>query len=159
MALDDVRVEPNEIEKSGDYDLEGLFVHLSAMEASVPACVVSKSYVRSSKPLIRHAGSPRSVAPTYPVERAMTEYEIEVLAYSLWEARGRPDGSSQEDWLNAEAELHRHASEQSIVDESSKESFPSSDAPGSHLPDEPPSNSDAKWAASAAAQAKPDNSC
>jgi hypothetical protein len=27
------------------------------------------------------------------------------LAYSYWEARGRQNGSPEEDWLNAEAEL------------------------------------------------------
>ncbi len=26
-------------------------------------------------------------------------------AYEIWESRGRPDGTSVEDWLNAEAEL------------------------------------------------------
>jgi hypothetical protein len=33
------------------------------------------------------------------------------------------------------------------VDESGEESFPASDPPSSHLPDEPPSNAAAKWAA------------
>jgi len=27
------------------------------------------------------------------------------LAYSYWEARGRQDGSAEEDWLRAEAEI------------------------------------------------------
>lgn len=33
------------------------------------------------------------------------------------------------------------------VDESLQETFPASDPPASHLPDEPPSNAEAKWAA------------
>jgi uncharacterized membrane protein len=37
------------------------------------------------------------------------------------------------------------------IDESLQETFPASDPPASHLPDEPPSNADAKWAAARAA--------
>ena len=37
------------------------------------------------------------------------------------------------------------------VDESVSESFPASDAPASRLPDEPPVNAEAKWAAARAA--------
>jgi hypothetical protein len=44
---------------------------------------------------------------------------------------------------------HRATSER--VDESGLESFPASDPPASRLPDEPPSNADAKWAAARAA--------
>jgi hypothetical protein len=33
--------------------------------------------------------------------------EIARLAYSLWEARGGVDGSAEEDWLAAEAELRQ----------------------------------------------------
>jgi hypothetical protein len=33
------------------------------------------------------------------------------------------------------------------VDQSSEQSFPASDPPGTHLPDVPPSNVDAKWEA------------
>jgi hypothetical protein len=36
-----------------------------------------------------------------------TDEQIANLAYSLWEARGGPDGSPEEDWLAAEAELRR----------------------------------------------------
>ena len=31
--------------------------------------------------------------------------EVEKLAYALWQARGCPDGSPEEDWLGAEREL------------------------------------------------------
>lgn len=31
--------------------------------------------------------------------------KIEALAYSLWQERGCPDGSSEEDWLKAEETL------------------------------------------------------
>jgi hypothetical protein len=44
-----------------------------------------------------------------------------------------------------------HASTSDAVDRSVDESFPASDPPASHLPDEPPSNADAKWAAARAA--------
>ncbi len=31
--------------------------------------------------------------------------DIEALAYALWESRGCPEGSADEDWLRAEQEL------------------------------------------------------
>lgn len=36
---------------------------------------------------------------------APTHEQVARLAYSYWEARGRRDGSAEEDWLRAEAEL------------------------------------------------------
>ena len=46
------------------------------------------------------------VAPEaqYPPPRAAHE-EIARLAYSLWQARGCPEGSAEEDWLMAEKQL------------------------------------------------------
>jgi hypothetical protein len=41
--------------------------------------------------------------------------------------------------------LHQQRSD--AIDESGDESFPASDPPASHLPDEPPVNAEAKWAA------------
>jgi len=34
--------------------------------------------------------------------------EVEKLSYQFWEERGRPLGSSEEDWFRAEAELRHH---------------------------------------------------
>lgn len=31
--------------------------------------------------------------------------DIAILAYQLWEERGRPDGSSEQDWFEAERQL------------------------------------------------------
>ena len=39
-----------------------------------------------------------------------THGEIAALAYSLWEARGCPEGSPEEDWLNAEGALNEKQS-------------------------------------------------
>jgi hypothetical protein len=33
--------------------------------------------------------------------------EVELLAYELWELRGRPIGSPDQDWLRAEQEYYR----------------------------------------------------
>ena len=44
-----------------------------------------------------------------------------------------------------------HAAKSEAVDESVAESFPASDPPASRLPDEPPVNAEAKWAAARAA--------
>jgi hypothetical protein len=68
---------------------------------------------------------------------------IRHLAYQLWEARGRRDGEADRDWHEAERRLQSQA-----VDNASMESFPASDPPGNHLPDEPPVNAGAKFAAS-----------
>ena len=35
----------------------------------------------------------------------VTDTEIAQLAYSLWQSRGCPEGSPDEDWFRAEAEL------------------------------------------------------
>ena len=79
------------------------------------------------------------------------EEAIRALAHKLWEQRGRPLGSPEVDWQEAERLLRAQqpASQPTskAVDESIKQSFPASDAPGSHLPDEPPVNAEAKWAA------------
>jgi hypothetical protein len=45
-------------------------------------------------------------SPTMPPQHE----EIARLAYQFWEERGRPDGSSYEDWLRAESHLSSMAS-------------------------------------------------
>lgn len=89
-----------------------------------------------------------------------TKKSIAELAYHLWSARGRPHGSEEEDWLEAErrltmseeADTKSPASDRAI-DVSLKETFPASDPAASHIPDVPPSNAQAKWEAAAKAQA------
>jgi hypothetical protein len=44
-----------------------------------------------------------------------------------------------------------HRIRERAVDETVEQSFPASDPPGSRLPDEPPSNAEAKWEAARAA--------
>lgn len=39
------------------------------------------------------------------VESQLTHEAIEALAYALWQERGCPEGSPEEDWLKAEQEL------------------------------------------------------
>ena len=75
---------------------------------------------------------------------------IAELAYRLWNERGRPHGSEEEDWLEAERQLSAAGGEREErgVDAASKQSFPASDPPANSLPDRPPSNADAKWDAS-----------
>jgi DUF2934 family protein len=91
----------------------------------------------------------------------MQHSQIRELAYRLWQERGCPAGSAEEDWLAAERQLS--AAEPALrsalgspsqisasskqVDDSLKDTFPASDPPGSQLPDRPPANADAKWEA------------
>lgn len=41
-----------------------------------------------------------------PSAAAPTHEDITTLAYSLWQARGCPEGSPEEDWFNAESALN-----------------------------------------------------
>jgi hypothetical protein len=75
-------------------------------------------------------------------------------AYHLWIERGRPHGSQERDWLEAERQLAPASPEnrdgavpEAALDTSLKETFPASDPASSHLPDVPPSNADEKWKA------------
>ena len=92
---------------------------------------------------------------------------IRELAHRLWEARGRPVGSAERDWLAAEraldAERELSAGDPATparssakgVDDALKDTFPASDPPASHLPDVPPVNAGEKWAAADAARKIP----
>lgn len=78
---------------------------------------------------------------------------IAELAYRLWVDRGRPDGSSDADWFEAERQLASvdagpaDSTKEAEIDESLEETFPASDPPASHSPDLPPANASDKWAA------------
>jgi hypothetical protein len=90
------------------------------------------------------------------------------LAYHIWQARGCPQGSAEQDWLDAEKQLQSaqrapdaraaepmRAAEPTAseaIDRSLRETFPASDPPANHLPDEPPANADAKWKAAGASR-------
>ncbi len=52
--------------------------------------------------------------PTHPAENAhgiatFGHADIAALAYELWQAKGCPHGSSEEDWFHAAAELRSRA--------------------------------------------------
>lgn len=55
----------------------------------------------------RESRTVRTVIRTQP-----THEEIARLAYSYWESRGCPHGSSVEDWLRAERELRERSDSQ-----------------------------------------------
>jgi hypothetical protein len=59
------------------------------------------------------------------------------LAYRLWQSRGCPEGTAEQDWLDAERQLR------------------ASDLPASHGLDQPPANADAKWKAATAPKKSP----
>ncbi len=78
-------------------------------------------------------------------------------AHRLWEARGRPTDADEQIWLEAERlfrteqspEPSNKAPDNSLnaIDKSLRDSFPASDPPATHLPDEPAANVDEKWRA------------
>jgi len=71
---------------------------------------------------------------------------IRQLAFQLWQQRGRPDGSAEQDWLAAEKQLGKDtsAADQKALDDTLSDSFPASDPPANHLPDVPPVNARSK---------------
>ncbi len=78
------------------------------------------------------------------------ESAIRSLAHQMWEESGCPHGHADEHWLEAERKLKGRA-----MDESSRQSFPASDPPASHFPDQPPANAEDKWEAAAAHPEQP----
>lgn len=81
------------------------------------------------------------------------------LAYRIWQDRGCPEGSAEQDWLDAEKQLRFGAAASEAtpasdaIDKSLQATFPASDPPANRLKDEPPANAEAKW--NAARGAKP----
>ena len=64
---------------------------------------------RAKAPSVSAVETPVPVPPATPEVAAQAPRpsceEIELLAYSYWEARGYQSGSPEEDWLRAEQEL------------------------------------------------------
>jgi hypothetical protein len=89
----------------------------------------------------------------HPEHRSIGE-----LAYHLWQARGCPQGSAEQDWLDAEKQLQsvqrgaelRESEASEAIDNSLQGTFSASDPPASRRADEPPANADAKWKAARA---------
>lgn len=82
----------------------------TAKKAKVTATVETKKAAPRRKPAAAAAkksataAAPKARKPTpkaKPVAEVMPE-EIERLAYRLWEERGRPEGTSTEDWNRAQ---------------------------------------------------------
>jgi hypothetical protein len=74
------------------------------------------------------------------------------LAYRLWQSRGCPEGTAEQDWLDAERQLLSIQStvrpvKSDAVDDSLKGTLPASDPPASRGPDQPPAKTDATWKA------------
>ena len=90
-------------------------------------------------------------APSQDQQGRVDPETIRTRAHRLWDERGRRSGHADEDWFEAERQLVNESrstpSSSKAVDECAKQSFPASDPPASHLPDEPPSNAEAKWEA------------
>lgn len=77
---------------------------------------------------------------------------IRDLAYQLWEARGRPNGSAERDWIDAERQLSPEAraapatASRALAD-ALQDTIRPSDPLTSRGPDEPPANAEEKWQA------------
>ena len=65
---------------------------------------------KSAKTGLKHAPArirtrKASLSGFEPVPYLLTDEEIAKRAYALWESRGRPMGSQEEDWYRAKEEL------------------------------------------------------
>jgi hypothetical protein len=73
-----------------------------------------------------------------------TRKSVSEVAYDLWVRRGRPHGSAEHDWFEAERQMSQQQdpldSREAHVDSAIEDSFPASDPPASHRLDEPASN-------------------
>lgn len=72
----------------------------SGVEKKAPPKVEPKR--ASPKARVRKVAA---VVPTKPIHQAPSDEEIARRAYSLWESRGRPHGSPEEDWHRAKEQL------------------------------------------------------
>jgi hypothetical protein len=82
------------------------------------------------------------------------------LAYRLWQSRGCPEGTAEQDWLDAERQLLSIQStvrpvKSEAVDDSLQGTLPAGDPPASHGPDQPPAKTDAKWKAATPSKKSP----
>jgi hypothetical protein len=61
---------------------------------------------KSMEPAVKEAATRKRAARRKPLTNGSPAYDdVARLAYELWERRGRPDGSAQEDWFRAEVQL------------------------------------------------------
>jgi Protein of unknown function (DUF2934) len=74
---------------------QGKQEHLSGHEQSR----LAQEHSEGGQPLPQAAGS-HGIA-------SFGHHDIAALAYELWQARGCPEGSSEEDWFHAAMELRR----------------------------------------------------
>jgi hypothetical protein len=65
---------------------------------------VSKTKPKQASPKAR-VRKVATVPPAEPVSPALSDEEIARRAYFLWESRGRPHGSAEEDWHRAKEQL------------------------------------------------------
>ena len=79
--------------------------HLTGHEHSRQALEHSNTAHQHSLGMHQKAVSDRFIAAGSRVAR---EEDIPAFAYKLWQARGCPDGSSQEDWFRAVEELRNN---------------------------------------------------
>jgi hypothetical protein len=57
------------------------------------------------RPITHRTRTPLQERNKLCAPQVVSKEEIAQLAYSYWEARGRPHGSAAEDWLRAERDL------------------------------------------------------
>jgi hypothetical protein len=79
-----------------------------AVSAAAPAKKTSTRKKSAAKIAELNSGLSTSESNEEILRPAVSEYEqIELLAYSFWEARGCQGGSPEEDWYQAEQEFRR----------------------------------------------------
>jgi hypothetical protein len=77
----------------------------TAKKTKVSGAVETKTVVPRRKPAAAAAKRTRTATAKTKSAVEVKPEEIERLAYRLWEERGRPEGTSSEDWNRAQTML------------------------------------------------------
>jgi|SRR5216684_8089309 len=89
-----------------DFYLRELNMAKKSFTHSDPVLSPGAAPARVSKPKASRNQNAKTAATTGGVaEMSADREQIAHLAYSYWEARGRQDGSPEQDWVRAEQEL------------------------------------------------------
>jgi hypothetical protein len=80
-------------------------------QTTITSGVAGAAAARVDEPVAKRPRPSDVLAPTTASGSAPEHEQIARLAFSYWQARGCPEGSPEEDWLRAEAELGNQTAE------------------------------------------------
>jgi hypothetical protein len=97
----------NDGAETGVYGLTGIPNHLRPLTLCIWRATAQRKPIMPQE-AVQTAPQPELTSTQASIE--LTTSDIAMLAYQLWEERGRPEGSPEQDWLEAERQLKQQAS-------------------------------------------------